>query len=61
MVDRLLLKPTEAAQALGIGRSKIYELIMSGVIESVLIGTARRVPAEALASYVRDLRQRAVS
>ncbi len=50
MVDRLLLTPAEAAQTLGIGRSKMYELLMAGVVESVLIGTARRVPAEALAS-----------
>jgi excisionase family DNA binding protein len=61
MMDRLLLTPTEAAQTLGIGRSKMYELLMAGVVESVLIGTARRVPAEALAVYVRRLRQRTVS
>jgi excisionase family DNA binding protein len=61
MTERLLLTPTEAAQALGIGRSKMYELLMAGVVESVLIGTARRVPADALAAYVRVLRQRAAS
>lgn len=59
MVERLLLTPTEAAQTLGIGRSKMYELLMAGVVESVLIGTARRVPADALNAYVRRLRQRA--
>lgn len=59
MVERLLLTPTEAAQTLGIGRSKMYELLMAGVVESVLIGTARRVPADALNTYVRLLRQRA--
>jgi excisionase family DNA binding protein len=61
MVDRLLLTPTEAAETLGIGRSKLYELLMAGVIESVLIGTARRVPAEALTVYVRQLQQRPAS
>lgn len=59
MVERLLPTPTEAAQTLGIGRSKMYELLMAGVVESVLIGTARRVPADALNAYVRRLRQRA--
>jgi hypothetical protein len=39
----------------------MYELPMGGAVESVLIGTARRVPAEALAAYVRQLRQRAAS
>jgi excisionase family DNA binding protein len=56
MVERLLLTPTEAAQALGIGRAKVYELLMAGVIESVLIGSARRVPADAVVDYVRRLR-----
>lgn len=54
---RLLLTTTEAAQALGIGRSKFYQLLAAGAVESVLIGSARRVPADALAGYVRTLRQ----
>ncbi len=57
-MNRLLLTPTEAAQALGIGRSKLYELMRSGVVESVRIGTARRVPADALANYIAGLRDR---
>lgn len=56
-VRRLLLTPTEAAEALGIGRSMLYELMRAGVVESVLIGAARRVPADALEAYVRRLRQ----
>ena len=60
MVERLLLTPTEAAEALGIGRSKVYELLMGGAIESVLIGSARRVPADAVADYVRRLRHQLV-
>jgi excisionase family DNA binding protein len=58
VTDRLLLTPTEAAQTLGIGRSKMYELLMAGAIESVLIGAARRVPVDSLSDYVRQLRQR---
>lgn len=56
-MTRLLLTPTEAAQALGIGRSKLYELLRAGAVESVLIGTARRIPADALEEYVRTLRR----
>jgi len=52
---RLLLTPVEAARALGISRSKLYELLGDGSIESVLIGASRRVPAEALEDYVASL------
>lgn len=51
-MERLLLTTTEAAEALGIGRSKLYELLMAGVIRSVRIGSCRRVPAEALNDFV---------
>lgn len=56
-VPRLLLSPTEAAQALGISRSKLYELMRAGAVESVLIDTARRVPVDALDAYVTRLRK----
>jgi excisionase family DNA binding protein len=46
----------QAAQALGIGRTFMYELVGSGEVESVLIGRLRRVPADALADYVARLR-----
>jgi excisionase family DNA binding protein len=54
-MDKLLLTPVEAAQALGIGRSKIYELLSSGELDSVRIGNCRRVPAEALHNFLVDL------
>jgi len=56
-MNRLLLTPTEAAETLGIGRSKLYELLRAGVVESVRIGTARRIPADALAAYIAALRE----
>ena len=52
MIDPLLLAPAEAARALGIGRSKLYELMREGRIRSVRIGTCRRVPATALDEFV---------
>jgi excisionase family DNA binding protein len=55
-VDKLLLKPEEAAELLSIGRSKVYELIGTGELASVRIGTSRRIPADALAEFVRELR-----
>ena len=58
-MDKLLLTPVEAATALGIGRSKLYELIQSGQLPSVRIGTCRRVPAEALHNFLLTLRTNA--
>lgn len=52
----LLLRPTEAAEALAIGRTRLYELIRNGELESVLIGRSRRIKREALAAYVAGLR-----
>ena len=52
MTDQLLLTPTEAARALGIGRSKLYELMRQGAIRSIRIGTCRRVPTAALEEFV---------
>jgi excisionase family DNA binding protein len=56
-VDRLLLTPEDAAELLGVGRTKLYELLRVGAIESVRIGRARRVPADALHEYVTRLRK----
>ena len=52
MTQPILLTPTEAARALGIGRSKLYELMREGRIRSIRIGTCRRVPTTALAEFV---------
>ncbi|WP_232807334.1 excisionase family DNA-binding protein [Geodermatophilus chilensis] len=53
---QLLYRPEAAAEVLGIGRSKMFELIAAGQIETVRIGRARRVPAQALEDYVARLR-----
>jgi excisionase family DNA binding protein len=37
-MDKLLLTATEAADVLGIGRTKVYELLRVGAIESVRVG-----------------------
>jgi excisionase family DNA binding protein len=55
-VPRFLLTPDEAAQALGISRSLLYELLRSGRLESVRIGSCRRVPLSALSDFVDRLR-----
>lgn len=54
--EALLLPIPEAARRLGLGRSKLYELIACGDIETVRIGRAVRVPVVALVEYVDRLR-----
>lgn len=54
-MGKLLLTPTETAAALGIGRSKVYELLKSGQLQSVHIGACRRVPADALTAFLEQL------
>ncbi len=56
MTVPILLTPTEAARTLGIGRSKLYELMQAGVVESIHIGTCRRIPAQAIEDLVAALR-----
>ncbi len=51
-MDKLLLKPLEVAELLGIGRSKTYELIGAGLIPSVRIGTSVRVPTDSLRAWI---------
>ncbi|HZG94954.1 MAG TPA: excisionase family DNA-binding protein [Mycobacteriales bacterium] len=54
-MEKLLFTPDEAAHALAIGRSKLYQLLQVGELESVHIRTCRRVPAAALSNYVERL------
>jgi len=50
--SRLLLTIPEAAQRLGMGRSFVYQLVMRGMIPSIKLGRARRIPAAALEEFV---------
>ena len=59
-MDRLLLRPAEAAEAIGIGRSKVYELLASGDLPSIRIGGVIRVPVTSLHAWIeRQLAARA--
>lgn len=51
---KFLYTPDEAAVALAVGRTKIYELMSSGLLGFVLIGSSRRIPAESLQRFVSD-------
>ena len=53
----LLLTPEQAGITLSICRTKIYELLRRGDLESVQIGASRRIPSAALSDYVQRLRE----
>ena len=55
-IGPVLLTPEEAADALRLGRSKVYDLIRTGELESVKVGKCRRVPVDALSAFVNTLR-----
>jgi excisionase family DNA binding protein len=57
-MTRLLLTVPEAAAALAISRSKLYELITSGAIASLRIDGSRRVPVSALNDYITRLTEK---
>lgn len=54
-MQKLLLRPTEAAEALGVGRTVIYTLLKRGQIPGVIrLGKSVRISAEALNQWVRE-------
>ncbi|MEA2581354.1 MAG: hypothetical protein QOE83_2246 [Actinomycetota bacterium] len=55
-IPRLLLKADRAAEVLDTSRTRIYELIASGELESVRLGGTRRIPQAALVDLVERLR-----
>jgi excisionase family DNA binding protein len=54
-VPPVLYRVEEAAMALRLSRSAVYELIRSGRLRTVKAGRRRLVPVEALTEFVVDL------
>lgn len=59
MRERLAYRVTEAAEIIGVSRSKMYELIAQGGVPSVRIGTSVRVPADGLRAWITEQTQAA--
>lgn len=51
-IERLAYKPAEAAEALGVSRQHLYNLINAGEIRTVTSGRRRLVPVSALLEYL---------
>ena len=58
-MDKLLLSLDEAAEVLGVGRSRLYDLIRKRELVSVTIGRSRRIPVAALREYVARITEEA--
>ena len=58
-VPAVLYRVDEAAEALRLSRSSIYELIRTGQLRTVKHGSRRLVPVAALDDFVRNLAQAA--
>jgi excisionase family DNA binding protein len=48
-----LLTVAEAATALRVGRTLVYELVLRGELGSIKIGRARRIPISAVEDFIR--------
>ena len=55
--QRLLLRISEVAEALGIGRTKIYEMIATGELPTVRVGRAVRISVTTLQKWVEQREQ----
>lgn len=50
--DPMTLSVREAAQQLGVGRNRVYDLIRAGDLPHLRIGKTIRVPTEHLAAWI---------
>lgn len=51
-MEKLLLRPDEAAMAIGVGRSKLYALIAAGKVPAIRVGNVLRVPLDDLRQWI---------
>ena len=53
-MESSLLKPTEVAEVLRIGRSLVYGMLATGELPSIRVGRCIRVPKASLDKWIRD-------
>jgi excisionase family DNA binding protein len=58
-MEKFLYRIPEAAERLGLSRTKVYELVNKGVIPSVRVDRCRRIRHDALVAFVASLPERA--
>ena len=52
-VEPICVRIDDAARMIGVGRTKLYELIATGELEAVKIGKATRVTTASLQKFVK--------
>lgn len=52
-VEPICVRVNDAARMIGIGRTKLYELIATGEVETVKIGKATRITTASLHAMVK--------
>lgn len=57
-LEKIFYRPAEAARVLSIGRTRLYDLMRTGEVESVKVGASRLIPAEALLEFAERLCQK---
>lgn len=55
----IVYTPLDVSDILKIGRTKVFALLKSGELQSVLIGRSRRILPEQLDEYIEKLRREA--
>jgi excisionase family DNA binding protein len=57
-MEQLLLTVQQVADRLGLSKSKTYDLVINGQIESLKIGRNRRIQVIALDSFIERVAQK---
>jgi excisionase family DNA binding protein len=60
-VEPLLVTIPQVATMLGLGRTKVYDLIEREGLPSIKLGTARRVPVKALQAWLDQREGRSIA
>lgn len=56
--DKLMLRPDEVAELLGLSRAMVYRLLRQGELPCVRLGRAVRVPVDRLHEWVKSQAER---
>jgi len=54
---KLLYDVEDVIQIVGLGRSKLYQYLLSGELRSVKAGRRRKIPADAIPEFIDRLQQ----
>lgn len=54
--DPICVRVNDAARMIGVGRTKLYELIAAGEVETVKLGKSTRITTASLHDFIRRQR-----